>query len=103
MCWKINQNLKKLSRLWVLGFVGIVSTYVEGTQMGDGDGDSDGDGDGDGVIVQIASKWAVSASHCFFRDGVQTVGPHYNLQQCLWKIIILLQEMITNVTFSFPS
>ena len=35
------------------------------------------------VIVQIASKWAVSASHCFFRDGVQTVGPHYNLQQCL--------------------
>ena len=29
MCWKINQILKKLSRLWVLGFVGIVSTYVE--------------------------------------------------------------------------
>ena len=65
--------------------------------------DGDGDGDGDGVIVQIASKWAVSASHCFFRDGVQTVGPHYNLQQCLWKIIILFQEMITNISFSFPS
>ena len=28
MCWKINQILKKLSRLWVLGFVGIVSTYA---------------------------------------------------------------------------
>ena len=60
-----------------------VLTFVEAAQMGHGDGD--GDGDGDGVIVQIASKWAVSASHCFFRDGVQTVGclPHYNLQQCL--------------------
>ena len=74
-----------------------VSTYVEAAQM------SDGDGDGDGVIVQIASKWAVTASHCFFRDGLQTVGclPHYNLQQCLWKIIILFQEMITNIIFSF--
>ena len=71
----------------------------------DGDGDGDGAGDGDGVIVQIASKWAVSASHCFFRDGVQTVSclPHNNLQQCLWKIIILFQEMITNITFSFSS
>ena len=58
----------------MLCFVGIVSTYVEAAQMGD-----------DGVIVQIASRWAVSASHCFFRDGVQTVGclPHYNLQQWL--------------------
>ena len=80
-----------------------VLTFVEAVQMGHGDGD--GDGDGDGVIVQIASKWAVSASHCFFREGVQTVGclPHYNLQQCLWKIIILFQEMITNITFSFSS
>ena len=63
----------------MLGVVEIVSTYVEAAQM------SDGDGDGDGVIVQIASKWAVTASHCFFRDGLQTVGclPHYNLHQCL--------------------
>ena len=29
MCWKIDQIFKKLSRLWVLSFVGIVSAYVE--------------------------------------------------------------------------